>query len=580
MITAYNKYINSGFACLPTNPDKMPAIPKGASWKGGWTSDREYILSHGIGLLAGKISGNLECLDFDNHFGDAKLVLQEFSKIEGVKEIVEKHKLPLQSTVSGGYHLLYRCDQIEGNQKSASRPKTDEKGKIKNDVLIETRGEGGYFIVDPTPGYKVVKNDIFKVAYITSEERAVLLSACRSFNQAVKIVNKPEEDNEKPGNIFNSSMDAIPEMISALKQAGWNELKEGIWRRPGKNKGISATLGKAAPGIFYNFSSSGDPFENDKGYTAFQVIGLLKYNGDFKRFARDLHEKYNTDYKPEQKKETPKTEKQIDDILRKSFIDLEIPVARPPIILRIKSRINNGYAYNRVLTLGNFSAITGKSKSKKTFLTSLIQAACTCNGYFEKIFEASMPENKRGVVLFDTEQSPYDAYITARRVWDLAGGKYENFGAFDLREYTSIERCNLIDRYLVKAGNMTGLIVIDGIADLATAINDEIEASRVVNLLMKWSKIYNTHIITVIHQNKNDNYATGHLGSSILKKAECVISVTKDEDEPSKSKVECDFIRGVSEFDKFEFSIDDKGLPIVEFANSIQSMDIFNKDQV
>jgi len=570
MITPYNKYKQSGFATLPTGKDKMPAIPKGATWKGGWTEERDYLLAHGIAIIGGKLSGGLECIDFDNHFGDAKQVLQDFSKIEGVKEIVQKYNLPIQSTVSGGYHLLFRCDLNEGNQKLASRPKVDEQGKIRADVLIETRGEGGYFVADPTPGYKVVKNDIFVVNHITAEDRAVLLSACRTFNQNVKVYNKPEEDKDKPGNVFNNSPDAIYEMISALKSNGWKELKEGIWQRPGKNKGISATLGKAAPGIFYNFSSSGDPFESEKGYTAFQVVALLKYNGNFKEFAKELHEKYDVNYKPTPRKEEPKTDSQFDQILQKAFIDLEVPVARPPIILRIKTRIGVDYQYNRVLTLGNFSAITGKSKSKKTFLTSLALAACTRNGYFDKIFEASLPDNKRGVVLFDTEQSAYDAYVTARRVWDLAGGKFENFGAFDLREYTALERCSIIDRYLLKAGQITGMVVIDGVADLANAINDEIEAARVINLLMKWTKVYNIHIQVVIHQNKNDNYATGHLGSGILKKAECIISVTKDESDNTKSRVECDFIRGVSEFDKFDFAINDKGLPEVEFANSVQ----------
>jgi hypothetical protein len=576
IIETFKKYFKSGLACLPTGPDKMPAIPKGSSWKGGWIDTKEYQTSFGIGLLAGKASGNLECIDFDNKFGDAKQVLQDFSKCDGVKEIVDKYKLPIQSTTSGGYHLLYRCDLIEGNQKLASRPK-EENGRIKPIVLIETRGEGGYFIVDPTPGYKLLKNDFTKINYITAEDRAILLSACRSFNKNVKVYNKPEEDKDKPGDIFNSSIDAIPEMIISLKHEGWKELREGIWRRPGKDKGISATLGKAAPGIFYNFSSSGAPFESEKGYTAFQVIALLKYNGDFKRFAKELHEKYNTSYKQEIKVEEPKNEKQFDEILKKAFIDLEIPVARPPIILRIKSLKGIEYVYNRVLTLGNFSAVIGKSKAKKTFLTSMLLASMTKNDYYDRIFQGTLPTGKSGVVLFDTEQSTYDAYVSALRVWTLAGGKYSNFGAFDLREYNPLDRCNIIDTYLKKAGDRTGYIVIDGIADLANAINDEIEASRVVSMLMKWTKVYNTHITVVIHQNKNDNFATGHLGSSIMKKSECIMSVTKDVDDNTKSKVECDFIRGISEFDSFNFFINNDGLPSVEFANKIQPEDPFMK---
>lgn len=301
---------------------------------------------------------------------------------------------------------------------------------------------------------------------------------------------------------------------------------------------------------------------------------MLKYNGDFKQFAKDLHERYKTDEKQPVRveKHSPEAkEKKLDDILSKAFIDLEIPVARPPVILRIKTRIGGEYIYNRVFTLGNFSAVTGKSKSKKTFLATLFLSSLTINNFFEKIFLAELPTSKSGVVLFDTEQSSYDAYLTAKRVWDLVG-KQTNFGAFDLREYSPYERCDIIDRYLVKAGDQTGFIVIDGIADLANAINDEIEASRVVTLLMKWTKTYNVHICTVIHQNKNDNYATGHLGSSILKKSECVISVTKDENDNSRSEVNCELIRGTYDFGKFYFMVNEKGLPEVEFSNSIQEL--------
>lgn len=574
MIEAFEKYHKAGLACLPTGKDKMPCIPKGESWKGGWVNKHEYSKSFGIGLLAGKISGGLECIDFDNHFGDAKQVLQEFSKIEGINDIVKKYSLPIQSTTSGGFHLLYRCDLIEGNQKLASRLRTDENGKQRADVLIETRGEGGYFVANPTPGYKVIRNDIFNIPYITSEDRALLLSACRTFNKNVRVINKVEEDKDTVGSKFNNDPVSLDEMVSALKDNGWKELKDGIWQRPGKDKGISATLGKAHAGIFYNFSASGDPFEQEKGYTAFQVVALLKYNGDFKQFAKDLHERYKTDEKQPVRveKHSPEAkEKKLDDILSKAFIDLEIPVARPPVILRIKTRIGGEYIYNRVFTLGNFSAVTGKSKSKKTFLATLFLSSLTINNFFEKIFLAELPTSKSGVVLFDTEQSSYDAYLTAKRVWDLVG-KQTNFGAFDLREYSPYERCDIIDRYLVKAGDQTGFIVIDGIADLANAINDEIEASRVVTLLMKWTKTYNVHICTVIHQNKNDNYATGHLGSSILKKSECVISVTKDENDNSRSEVNCELIRGTYDFGKFYFMVNEKGLPEVEFSNSIQEL--------
>lgn len=558
------KYIAAGFSLVPTNKTKMPTTK---AWKDVDIPLSEFN-SHGIGIKCGKASNNLECIDFDNHFGDAKDVISDFMQIEGVKEIYQKYKLPIQSTVGGGFHLLYRCEVNEGNKKLARRPKVKDNGRTEPDVLIETRGEGGYFVVWPTPGYTVVKNDIFTVAQINPEERDILLSAARVFNTWVEHSYHTDQDKERPGDYYNNTPDAIEEMRAALLRAGWTDVNGGRWRRPSKKEGISATLGRAAPGIFYNFSSSAYPFDQEHGYTAFQVVGLLDYNGNFKQLALDIVERFQLNDKKiiagnygVVKKET--TIDEIDEFIKKSFINLDIPVAKPPVIMRIKAYMGTSFGYSRVFTLGNFSAITGKSKSKKTYLATLLLTASVKNNYYDMVFEASLPSSRTGVLLFDTEQSNYDAYITAKRVYDLLGYSDERFGAFDLREFTPIERCKIIERTLEKMCNNISFVVIDGIADLAMAINDEIEASRVVSLLMKWTKKYNIHIVNIIHQNKNDEYATGHLGSAILKKSECIISVKKDISDTSQSEVKCDLIRGAGDFDDFTFRIDEFGLPRV-----------------
>jgi hypothetical protein len=222
---------------------------------------------------------------------------------------------------------------------------------------------------------------------------------------------------------------------------------------------------------------------------------------------------------------------------------------------------------SRMFSLGNFSAITGKGKSKKTFLTSLLLSAAVSGKDIQDKIIPDFPEGKGHTILFDTEQSRYDAYITGARIPRITGEKPVTFRAFALREYTPIERCNIIEHILEKYNGSAGYIVIDGIADLSKAINDEEEATRVAGLLMRWTKQYNCHITVVIHQNKNDSYATGHLGSSIIKKSECVIIVEKDETERTKSHVKCDLIRGASDFDDFSFEINDVGLPIIEKEN-------------
>src|SRR5690606_35762561 len=122
----------------------------------------------------------------------------------------------------------------------------------------------------------------------------------------------------------------------ALRKAGWNETQRG-WTRPDKEDGISATFGKVAENIFYCFSSNAYPFEPNKAYSPFQVVALLQYNGDFKAFAKDLSERYQMNQpkrkeyaKPEQK---PKEAGQIETILKKAFINVRIPVNKPPLAM-------------------------------------------------------------------------------------------------------------------------------------------------------------------------------------------------------------------------------------------------------
>jgi len=568
MVEYFKQYNDAGLACLPTKADKSPNYK---SWKEGVTDLKAYASSPGIGIVCGKLSAGLECLDFDNHFGDAKETMGAFMQMDGVREIYGRHPLVIESTMSGGYHLLYRCDVVGGNQKLARKPKQGQNGKWIPDVIIETRGEGGYFVAAPSPGYKLIRGSIINIPLIDPIEREILISAARSFNTWHEIIPSVEESRDRPGDLFNNKVEALDEMKSSLSAAGWKELREGMWRRPGKSDGISATLGRVAPGVFFNFSSNGHPFDQEKAYTAFQVITLLDYGGDFSSFAKELSERYSmnkTEKQINKPKPEAKTISELDKIMLEAGIDFNVPVPKPPVIMRVRQNVmSHGRLENydtRLFTLGNFSAISGKGKSKKTFLTSLLLACAASGASIQDKILSDFPENKRHVLLFDTEQSRYDAFVTGSRIPRITGVAHPNFRAFTLREFTPIERCNIIEHILEKYSGSAGYIVIDGIADLAKAINDEEEATRVAGLLMRWTKDYDCHITTVIHQNKNDNYATGHLGSSIIKKAECVISVEKDSNETRKSHVRCDLIRGAADFDDFSFEISDNGLPVIE----------------
>lgn len=551
MIEAYNKYRKAGFACLPTKEDKSPLI--GKNWKDGF-SEEYFTEAKGIGIICGSLSDGLECLDFDNHFSDAKENLKAFLDIPEVAEIYQQYKLPIESTKNGGYHLLFRCEKNEGNRKLAQRLNDEQRP----DAIIETRGQGGYFCAWPTPGYKVIRNDILNVAKISVLERAVLIDNAISTNQFYPLSKSEYERQDRPGDLYNASIEASHEIPSLLRSEGWTESSPGRWIRPGKKTGLSATLGIVAPNWLYVFSANAYPFYPMKAYSPFQVLALLKFKGNFSKAAESLPKPEKTIVVSKSKLQ----ETELDKILKEAAINLNQAVKRPPTILTITEQNATSTIYKRVFTQGNFSCIVGKAKSKKTFLISMLTAALLKEKNIDEKFSGEMPIDKKMVLYFDTEQGDYDAYNCIKRIERMAGS-VQNLKAFALRQYSPKERCQLIEYAFKIYGDKVGYCVIDGIADLAVAINDEEEASRITTLLLRLTKTYNCHITTVLHQNKNDNYATGWLGSSIMKKAEILISVTKNEQDNSYSEVECNMSRGIV-FNKFDFYIDDNGLPIVK----------------
>lgn len=207
-------------------------------------------------------------------------------------------------------------------------------------------------------------------------------------------------------------------------------------------------------------------------------------------------------------------------------------------------------------SLGNFSCITGKPKSRKTFFLSMLMAATLDNsGSFQRI-KTEIPNKK--VIHFDTEQSEYHTQLVSKRVISQVNtnDKIDNYECYCLRPFNATERIEIIEEVIYKEKNL-GLVIIDGIADLCGSYNDEKDAMKTVGKLLKWTGELNIHIITIIHQNKADNNSKGHLGGHISQKAETVISVEKDD---AISKVKSSFSRGI-DINPLSFSIDDNGLP-------------------
>jgi hypothetical protein len=545
------EYLKYGYNCIPVNSDKTPAC----DWKHyqkNKISELGLFTSNAIAVVCGKVSDNLEVLDFDNHNNTAKNNLKKYIENSLVKSIYEKYKLPIIQTQSGGYHIYYRSDKIEGNQKLAM---VSLNGKP--DAIIETRGEGGYVLAPPSKGYKLIRNEFKDLQFITESERTILIEVAKSFNEHNKSVKKykPNVDNESPGNIYDSLPESIFEAKQALESIGWLELGfNNAWRRPGKNKGISATFGNVANNVFYCFSNNVEYFEPETGYTPFQIVGLIKYNSDFSKFAGELSKKMGLN----NKKDDTKQEEKKDDlrkVLSDCFNDPDIEIKQPPSVISIR----NKNSVSPIMTLGNISVIKGAAKSKKSFFLSILASSAVINAEIFFNILPDLPENKRQVVLFDTEQSKFHSARMSRRIRDMVQSTSDHFGSFSFRGKSAKEIIALIS-YACEIYKNMGVMFIDQVADLMKSVNDESEAIEVVRFLEKLSDEKQIHISTVVHQNKLNNFAQGWLGTQLMKKAETIIEVEKDPEYMNISKVSAHLTRDIG-FEDFQFMINEQGYP-------------------
>ena len=246
--------------------------------------------------------------------------------------------------------------------------------------------------------------------------------------------------------------------------------------------------------------------------------------------------------------------KQLDQLWQASQINVTDTIAMNPEVLFCNGSV--------IGTLGNFSASTGKAKSKKTFNVSAIVASALTNGECLR-YSSEFPDDKRMVLYFDTEQSPYHCQKVIKRALQLArlplDSHPDNLIFAQLRVHIPDTRLEIIDRAIATTPNV-GLVIIDGIRDLMYDINNATESSRLINKLMEWTDKYQIHIHTVLHLNKSDDNVRGHVGTELNNKAETVLQVTRSSSDDEVTEVSASCIRSM-DFEPFAFRINDNGLP-------------------
>ena len=170
-------------------------------------------------------------------------------------------------------------------------------------------------------------------------------------------------------------------------------------------------------------------------------------------------------------------------------------------------------------------AITGKAKSGKTFVTSMLMACCNMRDVLSFHREHEPPLR---VLWYDTEQSDESTQdILKNRVFrmvapapDLFSQRSgELFDVFNVRAVEWKERRSLLKEAVERYG--PDLVIVDGIRDLVNDINDGVLAQEVMEELLHLATQKNCCIVCVLHQNKGseDHNLRGWIGTELMNKA-------------------------------------------------------------
>ncbi|WP_435354234.1 toprim domain-containing protein [Emticicia sp. SJ17W-69] len=186
---------------------------------------------------------------------------------------------------------------------------------------------------------------------------------------------------------------------------------------------------------------------------------------------------------------------------------------------------------------GNLLGITGSEGSgKSNFLGGMIAGALAQTGQKVDSLGTQVLPNLSGKALlyFDTEQSEDQLYRNLNYILQRCelDTPPEWFKAYCLINLSRRERMHVIMQSVDKFHhqfNGVHAVVIDGIGDLISSLNDERESVNLIEELHRMAGIYQTCIACVLHLVPSGVKLRGHLGSELQRKSAGILCIEKDE---------------------------------------------------
>lgn len=317
LLDAARAWYDAGFCVIPSHEDggKRPF----GQWKkyqterptweqlSIWLTSGRYT---GIGLIMGKVSGNAEMLEIE---GPSDLIAGRVNQLFetaraldvqgdlGLVELVERvYQGCAEVSAGGGLHMFLRIidGAVPGNTKIAMDG---------DKVITETRGEGGFVIVWPTPartGHK--PNEAYLLLPNAHPSRAAEVTAAEhewlhaifsdAFGGVPQQAPPPAKSTPVPTTTGElSPFDDYRQRVTwrdILEPAGWTwhskDAEHDYWVRPGKNPRDGHSASTIEDGPFYLFSTSVAGMPTEVGLSKPDVYAHLHHGGDRSAATRQL----------------------------------------------------------------------------------------------------------------------------------------------------------------------------------------------------------------------------------------------------------------------------------------------------
>jgi hypothetical protein len=263
----------------------------------------------GLGVICGKVSGNLELFEFEGRFVNSDGYNEFLSRCqdEGLGELLAKLQTGYEAlSPSGGIHLMLRTrGPALGNTKLARRPATPEElehnPEETSKVLIETRGEGGFAIfmgsngkVHPSGGsWRRSDGGPKTIATITVAQRDALYELASSFDEMPELKPHISLPGAASGDDLAEHITTEIGISNLLTEDGWHSpftKRNGRieWTRPGKESRDGGSLEQFPDGGCNIYTTThnqawtasiltGSAFDH---VTPIGVLAAVRFNGD------------------------------------------------------------------------------------------------------------------------------------------------------------------------------------------------------------------------------------------------------------------------------------------------------------